>query len=71
MHSDGVNVSLLVIDLLKELILVELGRDDSAVLSDGLLEFAVNLELSEGCLLVSTVSKVENAAVILIGIALP
>ena len=70
-ESDRVDVSLLVVDVLEELILVCLGRDDLAVLSDGLLELTVDLKLSESHLLACLVSQVEDAPVVLAGVASP
>ena len=69
--SCSIDVALLLVDALEELVLVLLRRLNLAVLADGLLELAINLKLGKCNFLVSTVSNVENAAVIFIGIASP
>jgi hypothetical protein len=70
-HSNTIDALLLVIDILEELILVGLGGSDGAVLGNGVLELAVNLELSEGDLLVGAVSQVEDAAIVFITVTCP
>ena len=70
-HSNTIDALLLVIDILEELILVGLGGSDGAVLGNCVLELAVDLELSEGDLLVGAVSQVEDAAIVFITVTLP
>lgn len=69
--SNTVYVSLLVVNVLEELLLVSLRRGNSAVLGDGLLKLTVNLKLSEGDFLVGTVRQIEDATIVLVGVALP
>ena len=69
--SNTVYVSLLVVDVLEELLLVWLSWGNCAVLSDGLLKFTVDLELGEGDFFVGTVRQVEDASVVLVCVALP
>jgi hypothetical protein len=71
LRSDTVDVSLFVVDLLKEFFLEGLNRRDGAMLSNGFLKLAINLQLSKGNFLVSAVSEVEDASIIFVGVALP
>lgn len=69
--SYRVDLALLLVDTVEELILMGASRDGLTMLSDGSLELAVNLELSEGNLLISSVSDVEDATIVLVRVAEP